>query len=175
MEESADKSGLFAYLGSSVALAFILLGLQRTNERRVTWPSTPSGPCSHRPLCGDPRDKNMRGRGAIGSSCERYQGIVAGSNRLRNDGRHFVRVDALFAARIYRRGHVEVGRAALYARIRVIESRNQQGVDLCIRTSAHRAAIDVIPRYSRGTRIPGQRHRMLYRRNARSRQRDRSG
>jgi len=87
----------------------------------------------------------------------------------RDNGRSFVRIDALVPARIHCCCYVVVRGAALNCGISVSEGGDERGVDLRIRTSTDRAAIDVVSCDRRCTRIPSQRHRMLYRSNSCSR------
>jgi hypothetical protein len=71
----------------TLVIAVGYTGVEQTTSRsnqhfrpgRVTWLSTPSGPCSHRLLYGALRGRNVDGRGLVGSNCEHCQGVVAGN------------------------------------------------------------------------------------------------
>jgi hypothetical protein len=94
------------------------------------------------------------------TSSKHYGKIAAGSNRLRNDSRDLVGLDALGAGVVHCCRDVVVGRGVLHSRVGVTKSCDQRRIDPKISTPAQRAAVDVVPRHRRGTRIPGQRNGM---------------
>jgi hypothetical protein len=105
-------------------------------------------------------DTNVEVRSAPRSSSKHYRKIATGSNYLRNGSRHLVGVDALSAGAVHCCRDVVVGRGVLHSRVGVTEPCDQGRIDPKIRTPTQRAAVDVVPRHCRGTRIPGQRNGM---------------
>ena len=82
-----------------------------------------------------------------------------------------VRIRAFNAVGIYSHDHIIVGCSRLYVRIRKRKPSNEGAVQECgVRSAEHRAAIDIVPGDGRCTSRPGERHGMLRRLDASTRE-----